>query len=211
MRDYTWIIEHWIEIFGAITGIIYVFLEIRKSIWLWPVGIVTSMIYVSVFFTSKFYADMSLQVYYIVISFYGFYLWRFGTGTRKKREALVPSAERIKPPDVSRTPLSIVRWLGGIYIVLHAAMWYILANFTDSPVAFWDSFTTALSVIATWMLARKYIEHWLLWVVVNIVSMILYIYKGLYPTTILFLVYTVMALVGYREWLREIKDNGKSF
>lgn len=210
MSDYTWITEHWIEIFGAVTGIIYVFLEIRKSIWLWPVGIVTSMIYVSVFFTSKFYADMSLQFYYILISFYGFYVWRFGTGIRKNGEAMVPPAEKIKPPDVTRTPIDIVWWLVGIYIVLHAAMWYTLAHFTDSPVAFWDSFTTALSVIATWMLARKYIEHWILWVIVNIVSMILYIYKGLYPTTILFLVYTVMAMVGYREWLRDIKVPCKS-
>jgi len=94
------------------------------------------------------------------------------------------------------------------YIILHAAMWYVLSRHTDSPVAGWDSFTTALSVIATWMLARKYIEHWLIWIVVNIVSMILYLYKGLYPTTLLFLVYTIMAVAGYREWRSDMKKYG---
>jgi nicotinamide mononucleotide transporter len=204
MSYYTWITSNWLEIFGAAAGIIYVFLEIRQNIWLWPVGIVTSAVYVVVFFTSKFYADMGLQVYYVLISFYGFYVWRFGVGTGKKREAQVPPEEKIKPLKVSRTPVKIAFRLAVLYVVLHGVMWYILANFTDSPVAFWDSFTTAVSVIATWMLARKYIEHWMLWVVVNIVSMILYIYKGLYPTTVLFMVYTVMAVVGYREWRREI-------
>ena len=73
-----WITEHWLEIFGALAGIIYVLLEIRQNIWLWPVGIVTSSVYIIVFFTSKFYADMSLQVYYLVISFYGWYAWSYG-------------------------------------------------------------------------------------------------------------------------------------
>ena len=75
-----WLSNNWIEIFGAITGIIYVFLEIRQNIWLWPVGIVTSAVYIIVFFTSKFYADMSLQGYYLVISFVGWYWWVRGAG-----------------------------------------------------------------------------------------------------------------------------------
>ncbi|MDX9930393.1 MAG: nicotinamide riboside transporter PnuC [Bacteroidales bacterium] len=221
-----WITGHWLEIFGALTGIIYVFLEIRQNIWLWPVGIVTSSVYIIVFFTSKFYADMGLQVYYLVISFYGWYAWRHGTrnpgpctrnpepGTLNPEPCtLNPEPGTLNPepctrnPETlhpARTPLPLALKLAAGYVVLHATMWYLLANHTDSPVAGWDSFTTALSVIATWMLARKYIEHWIIWIVVNIVSMILYIYKGLYPTTALFLVYTVMAFAGYREWRSDI-------
>ncbi|MFO7574676.1 MAG: nicotinamide riboside transporter PnuC [Bacteroidales bacterium] len=257
-----WITEHWLEIFGALAGIVYVLLEIRQNIWLWPVGIVTSSVYIIVFFTSKFYADMSLQVYYLVISFYGWYAWSYGTlnqdrrhkgelttegsnpvpGTRypvpltrnqnrdrrepgelttegskpetrtetgESRASSRPKGVNQKPETliVTPTPLRLVVKLAGVYIILHAAMWYILANHTDSPVAGWDSFTTALSVIATWMLARKYIEHWILWIIVNIISMILYIYKGLYPTTVLFFVYALMAIVGYREWSRDMKSN----
>ena len=75
-----WLSDNWIEIFGAVTGIIYVFLEIRQNIWLWPVGIITSAVYIVVFFTSKFYADMGLQVYYLVISVLGWYWWVRGAG-----------------------------------------------------------------------------------------------------------------------------------
>ncbi len=100
-----WLSNNWIEIFGAITGIIYVFLEIRQNIWLWPVGIVTSAVYIIVFFTSKFYADMSLQVYYLVISFVGWYWWIRGGrrqaagGRRKEMEKVevswLPSQEGV--------------------------------------------------------------------------------------------------------------------
>ena len=81
-----WISNNYIEIFGAVTGIVYVFLEIRQTIWLWPVGIITSAVYIWVFFTSKFYADMSLQGYYLVISIFGWYWWTRGMngGTREK-------------------------------------------------------------------------------------------------------------------------------
>ena len=232
-----WITEHWLEIFGAFAGIVYVLLEIRQNIWLWPVGIVTSSVYIIVFFTSKFYADMSLQVYYVVISFYGWYVWHHGTRNTQPATHNTQHATRDTQPETrtepglpgelttegskpepctlnpepctlrpTPTPLRLGVKLAGVYIILHAAMWYILARHTDSPVAGWDSFTTALSVIATWMLARKYLEHWILWMIINIVSMILYIYKGLYPTTVLFLVYTVMAFVGYREWRRDMKS-----
>jgi nicotinamide mononucleotide transporter PnuC len=108
MNNITWFTTHWIEIFGAITGILYVFLEIRKSIWLWPVGIITSAIYVSVFFTSKFYADMGLQIYYVVISFYGFYVWRYGTGAGEKVDTQVPTEDSSVPVKVTHTPLTII-------------------------------------------------------------------------------------------------------
>jgi nicotinamide mononucleotide transporter len=208
MQIIAWITEHWLEFFGAAAGIIYVFLEIRQNIWLWPVGIITSAVYIIVFFTSKFYADMSLQVYYVAISFYGFYVWRFGTKasstTHDNNSAVAGDTHKSVPLRVSRTPRTLIIRLAAIYLALHTGMWYVLANFTDSPVAGWDSFTTALSVVATWMLARKYIEHWILWIVVNIVSLILYIYKGLYPTTLLFVVYTIMAFVGYRAWRKDM-------
>lgn len=80
MMFYNWLSNNWVEIFGAVTGIIYVFLEIRQHLWLWPVGVFTSAVYIWVFFMGKFYADMSLQVYYLVISFLGWYWWLRGTG-----------------------------------------------------------------------------------------------------------------------------------
>ena len=90
-----------------------------------------------------------------------------------------------------------------------AGIWYVLSHYTDSEVPLGDAFTTALAVVATWMLAHKYIEHWHLWVVANIVSVALYLYKGLYPTVILYLVYTGMAVYGYLEWKKDLRKNGK--
>jgi nicotinamide mononucleotide transporter len=136
---------------------------------------------------------MGLQTYYVLISIYGWYWWIRG-GRQYKSDSL--------PVTVISRKLSAILFL--IFIFLFAGIWYVLVNYTDSPVPLGDAFTTALSVIATWMLARKIIEHWILWVIADIVSMGLYIYKGLYPTVVLFAIYTVMAVVGYREWRKSI-------
>ena len=188
-----WWSNHYIEIFGALTGILYVILEIRQSIWLWPVGLITSAIYIWVFFTSKFYADMGLQTYYVIISIYGWYWWLKG-GKRYNIESL----------PVTRASIKTLIILFTVFVVLFALLWYVLLSYTDSPVPVGDAFTTALSIVATWMLARKIIEHWMLWVIADLVSMGLYIYKGLYPTVVLFAVYTIMAVIGYREWKKAI-------
>ncbi len=191
-----WLADHYIEVFGALTGIIYVILEIRQSIWLWPLGLITSALYVWVFFTNKFYADMGLQSYYVLISIYGWYWWLRG-GEKYNTDSL----------PVTRISLKLAGILVFVFILLFAGIWYILLNYTDSPVPLGDAFTTALSIVATWMLARKIIEHWILWVIADLVSMGLYIYKGLYPTVILFAVYTLMAVIGYREWRKTMGQN----
>jgi nicotinamide mononucleotide transporter len=197
-----WISENYIEIFGAITGIIYVIFEIRQTIWLWPLGIVTSGVYVWIFFTSKLYADMSLQGYYVIISILGWYWWLRGrsgereSGRMGEGEKIVLQVSRLK------RKTGIV--LCVVFIILYILMWLILSGLTDSPVPGWDAFLTSLSIVATWMLARKIYEHWLLWIVVNILSVILYFTRGLYPTVILYLVYAVMSFTGLRIWKKTI-------
>ena len=202
-----WLFVHYIEIFGAFTGIIYVFLEIKRNIWLWPLGIVTSAVYIYVFYQSKFYADMGLQWYYLFISIYGWIIW----GRAKKIENAGSKedgeSERVREEKgivISNIKYRQIMVLSLITGFLFVVIWFILVRFTDSTIPGWDAFTTALSISATWMLARKIIEHWYLWVIVNLVSIGLYIYKGLYPTVILFIVYTLMAFAGYREWRKNI-------
>lgn len=213
-----WLSNNWIEIFGAITGIIYVFLEIRQNIWLWPVGIITSAVYIIVFFISKFYADMSLQGYYLVISCVGWYWWvkgmehrAQGTGQETKR---LSSSEGLRVGNeegqgdvklrVTRLKLKTGIILSIIFVLLYFLLWYMLSGLTDSPVPEWDSFITSLSIIATWMLARKIYEHWFLWIVVNIASSVIFMTRGLYPTVILYMVYLVMSFVGLIEWKRSL-------
>jgi nicotinamide mononucleotide transporter len=184
----------WLEIFGVLTGIIYVILEVKQNRLLWPLGLLTSATYVYIFFQGKFYADMGLQVYYVLISIYGWYYWSRG-------------GERTDSGDLpvvrgSRKQLLI---LFLIFVLSWTGIYFLLDRLTDSTVPVGDSFTTALAIVATWMLARKIIEHWFLWIMANLVSIALYIYKGLYPTVILYAVYTAMAVYGYLAWKSTMK------
>ncbi len=194
-----WITGNSVEVFGAAAGIIYVILEIRQSLWLWPIGIATSAAYIWIFFTARLYADMSLQVYYVLISIIGWYWWI--TGRQNNKDG---SSEKKKMP-VSRLKVKpgIVLFitLAGIYSIIYL----VLYRFTDSPVPGWDAFITSVSVIATWMLARKIYEHWWLWIAVNSVSVTLCIMRGLYPTAVLYSIYGIMSVVGLAEWRKSIK------
>jgi nicotinamide mononucleotide transporter len=185
----------WIEIFGVITGIIYVILEVKQNRLLWPLGIVTSAAYIYIFFTGKFYADMGLQVYYVLISIYGWYYWSRGGAKGAKAELPVV---RITRQQLLLLFLTFVAAWVGIY--------FLLDHYTDAAVPLGDSFTTALAIVATWMLTRKIIEQWFLWIIANVVSIALYIYKGLYPTVILYAVYAGMAVYGYLEWKRSMHN-----
>jgi len=191
----------WIEIFGVVTGILYVILEVKQNRMLWPLGIVTSAAYVYIFFTGKFYADMGLQVYYVLISIYGWYYWSRGGDRADSGELPVV---RINRQQLLLLFLTFALAWAGIY--------FVLDRYTDSTVPLGDSFTTALAIVATWMLTRKIIEQWFLWIIANVVSIGLYIYKGLYPTVILYAVYAGMAVYGYMEWKRcmnkKLEDEG---
>lgn len=184
-----WLQNNYIEVLGAVTGLIYLYLEIRQNIWLWPLGIVTSALYIYIFFVSKFYADMGLQVYYLIISIYGWWYWLHG-GKMDAKDSL----------PVARIDIKTTIILIPITIAIFGLIALILVKYTDSPVPYGDAFTTALSITATWMLARKIIDMWWLWMIVNAVSLGLYIYKGLYPTSVLFLFYFSMSIVGFIEW-----------
>lgn len=190
----SWLTEHWVEILGLVFSLLYLFFSIRQSILLWPMGIISAMLYMVVFYQSKFYADMGLNGYYFFISIYGWVLWT----KRKGGEGLPVSGIRLKQGLVLLT----------FTAVIFAATGIILDRLTDSPVPYWDAFTTALSFTATWMLARKIIEHWILWVIIDVVSMALYLYRGLYPTLVLFAVYTVMAVFGYLQWKKTLQNSG---
>lgn len=191
-----WLSGNKIELLGAILGLLYIFLSIRQSILTWPTGLLTSLLYTYVFFETGFYADMGLQVYYVVISIYGWYYWLKGAKNKSNIDHNDLPVRNISKNLFTKLTLLTVF----IYILLVL----ILLNFTDSDVPYMDSLTTALSIVATWMLAKKYIEHWLIWIFVDFVSAGLYVYKNLWPTVILFGVYTVMAVLGYMEWKKDV-------
>jgi len=189
-----WIVDHYFEIIAAALGFVAIFLQIRQNVWYWLVSIVMVSMYIYIYIDARLYADMSLQVYYLVISFYGWYAWLFGKKVNDHNSALPVSATAQR-----------LRWvLGIISVVLFFFIGWFLSYFTNSDLPYWDSFTTSLSFVATWMLARKKIENWLIWVVVDAVSAVIYVYKELYPTAVLFLFLTALAVVGYRQWQKDL-------
>ncbi|NQU53272.1 MAG: nicotinamide mononucleotide transporter [Bacteroidetes bacterium] len=189
-----WLLSNKVELLGAILGILYIFFSIQQNILTWPTGLVTSALYIVIFLNSKLYADMGLQVYYVIISIYGWYFWIKG----KK-------SETNKAVQVRRVSKSLWFKLSTICIGIYFIILFIL-KFTDSDIAALDALTTALSIVATWMLAKKYLEHWLIWIFVDLLSSGMYVYKNLWPTVILFLVYTFMAYFGYVEWKKDFKS-----
>lgn len=193
----SWIIEHYFELIAAGLGFVAIFLQIRQNAWYWLVSIIMVSMYIYIYIDAKLYADMSLQVYYLAISFYGWYLWLFGSRSNHHK----------MPITVTYTSTALRRLLLIISIVLFLAMAWFLIYFTDSDLPYWDSFTTSLSFVATWMLARKKIENWVIWIVVDAVSVGIYIYKGLYPTAVLFFFLTLLAVVGYRQWKKDMQQS----
>jgi nicotinamide mononucleotide transporter len=183
---------NWIEIVGAILSLIYLYLSIKQKVSLWFFGILSSVFYMVVFFQSKLYADLSLQLYYVVISIYGWINWKRGKqGT----------GEELPPAQMSKRlwfNLSIAT------VIIYFVYYLVLVNFTDSTVPKADSLVGALSIIGTWLLARKYIENWLVWIVADGLCVGLYVYKGLYPTVILFVIYTVLSVDGYLQWRKSM-------
>ncbi len=191
---YHWLIENYVEVLGVVTSLIYLYFSVRQIIWLWPFGILSSALFIWIFFSSKFYADMGLQVYYLGISVYGWIYWIRG-GKRDGGQYKLP---------VTRISGRQAWLLVGLGTAMFLGIVAILKYFTDSDVPWGDGFTTAASIAATWMLARKMLEHWLVWIVVDTVAAGLYFYKGLYPSTVLYVIYATIAVLGYIQWKRDL-------
>lgn len=188
----------YIEIIGALVGILYLYLEYKASIYLWPVGVLMPLFYIYIFFVSRFYADMAFNVYYLGASVYGWIKWY--RSTQKEDEPLV----------IAYTPVRLLLPLLSVFGLLFVVIWWILYHYTDSVAPIGDAFTTALSIIAMWMLAHKLIEQWWLWTVVNVVSCALYYWKGLYPTALLFVIYSIVPAFGYIQWKKQINTTDEN-
>lgn len=176
-----------LEYIGTLLGLIYLWLEYRANAWLWVVGIIMPAVYIVVYYQAGLYADFGINIYYVLAGLYGLWAWQFGQKENKE----LP---------ITRCPLNRFAALSLAFIVLLAAIYVVLVKFTDSNVPLADSFTTALSIVGMYMLARKYVEQWLAWIAVDAVCTVLYIYKELYATSALYALYTLIAIVGYRKW-----------
>ena len=144
-----------IEIIGAVIGLTYLFLEYKANVWLWPVGILMSLFYVFIFFHGKFYADAAVYLYYIGANTYGLLKW-----TQSRRQRLLADNSSVEELVITHVPAKRILPIAAVTVVLWAFFYWILSTLTDSPVPVEDAFTTALSIVAMWMLAQKYLEQW---------------------------------------------------
>jgi nicotinamide mononucleotide transporter len=192
---FLWIFDRSLEIIATIAGLLYIIYSVERNILLWPYGIVSSAIFVYVCFHAGIYADMGLYVYYVIIGFYGWYHWHQGVSN---------SNGGVNLP-IKKTTLKQGCWLFLLTLAIYFILLYILKHYTNSNIPYWDSITTAVSITATWMLTQKMMEQWILWIIVDSITIGLYFYKGLYPAITLYLVYTILSFTGYLEWNKEWK------
>lgn len=186
--------QHGLDLFTTILGLIYIWLEYRASIWLWFFGIVMPALDIYLYWSHGLYGDAGMAGYYTLAAVYGFMIWKFKK-TRKTHQPL----PIIHMPH--RHYLSVVI----AFFTAWGVTYYILISFTNSTVPVLDSFTNAMSFIGLWALARKYLEQWFFWIVVDVVCTILYIQKGIPFKAILYGLYVVIAIFGYRKWKQMTK------
>ena len=183
------------EVVGVATGILGVWLTTRQKIWCWPVGLISVLAFIVVFFEAKLYAAMGLQAIYVVLVVYGWYAWLHGGADHG--ELLV-----------SRVPSRILVPLAAAGLASTALLGVWLQRRTDESLPFLDAFTTSFSLVAQWMQTRKHLENWLLWIVVDLIYIGMSLTQGLRLTAGLYLVYVVLALVGYRDWRKSMATVG---
>lgn len=182
----------WLELVAMLLALAYVILAAQGSIWCWPAAFISTAIYTIIFYDVSLLMDSALNVYYLVMAVYGFWLWNKHS----------PSGD-----EQSSAPLTIVSWAAVwhlkaclILLILSVVLGYIMANTTTASFPYIDTFTTVFAVFSTYLVAQKVLENWLYWIIIDAVSIYLYIEKGLIPTAVLFTLYVIIAVFGYLKW-----------
>ncbi|MFT4926639.1 MAG: nicotinamide mononucleotide transporter [Phenylobacterium sp.] len=195
--------SHW-EYVAVALSLAYLLLAMKQSLWCWPAAFFSTLIYTVLFYNGALLMDSLLNVFYMAMAFYGWYSWHQGSN----KPHMETTAKEVLPIQ-TLSPLKH-GWMIVITLAISLALGYLMDNYTHADFAYLDSITTCFSVVATWLIARKVLENWLWWVVIDAVSIYLYINKGYYPTTILFSLYTLMAAWGYLQWRQEVLSGNNS-
>lgn len=182
-----------LDITTAALGLAYILLEWKASKWMWVVGAVMQILGIILYYQKGLYADCGMEFYYLAVTVYGFIAWTRGT-SRKQALAIT---------HVKGTVAML--WLA-VLMTCWAVIYWLLVTFTDSTVPLADSFTTALSIVGIWALAHKYVEQWLIWIAVDVVTCVLYFYKEIPFKASLYALYVVIAVFGYFSWKRKAKE-----
>jgi nicotinamide mononucleotide transporter len=184
-----WQHQSLLEVIGVITGLLCVYLAAKNNIWNWPIAIISVAIYIFIFYDSHLFADMGLQVYFLITNIYGWYFW-----SRKPNAEQKTPVMRIKKTEII---LSIVA------IIVFTFILGSVLKYTTASYPYIDSFCTACSLVAQVFLARKVLENWLIWIFVDIIYVGVYLFKDLHLTAIMYAIYVGIALLGYIDWKKD--------
>ena len=187
-----------IEIFGLCTGTLSIALLIKQNIWTWPLGIAYTLASLYIFFTAKLYADFALHIFFLVMSFYGWYYWLQGKNGHDPELPVSNEGKKVLAYSIFICVLAI-NLTGNLFTI-----------YTDADLPYWDNTTSILSILAIWLQGRKKIECWMFWLIIDILSVGIYFYKELYFYTLLYLIYVVMAFLGYKAWRESYRNDQRN-
>lgn len=192
-------LDRTLEISGFLIGLLYLWWEYHADPKMWFANIAMPTVSFWVYYRAGLYADFAMNCYYFVMAIYGYMVWTMG----------------LRKHGAAAKAITGIGWrrllvMAPVFALIYAALTYWLVEWTDSTVPYWDAFTTAMSIVATWMLARKYLEQWLAWIAVDAVCVGLYWYKDRPFYALLYLLYTVIAVFGYMKWRRMMKAQATS-
>jgi nicotinamide mononucleotide transporter len=180
----------WLEILAFGLAIAMVVCNIRVNVLGWPLAIASSLLYFLLFWKSRLYGDAALQIFFVVVAAWGWWQWLRGTDA---------SGQALRVRELGARG----RWVAlGALAIAWPATGLFLRRFTDTDVPWWDAFPTAASVLGQWLLGRKYVENWPVWIGVNVVGVALFAYKGLWLTVVLYALFVAMSFAGWRAWRR---------
>ncbi|MDI9355596.1 MAG: nicotinamide riboside transporter PnuC [Chitinophagaceae bacterium] len=182
-----------LEIFAVFFGVISVWFAKKKNVYVYPTGLINTSIYVYICFSAKLYADMTINMYYVVMSIYGWVLWSKKT---QRQNGTLAITHNTKIENIKSIFFAFISFV---------LLFFILEKYTDSDVPFLDSITTSLFFVAMWLMAKKKIEHWIFWIVGDIIVIPLFFYKELYFTSFQYIIFTCIAFLGLWEWRKSIK------
>lgn len=186
----------WLEFTAVIFGLLSVWFARNENIWVYPTGLVNVGLYVYICLFAKLYADMGINIFYFIMSVYGWYNW----GKYDENKMHIP---------ISRCSNLQFLYSFIIFVISFIVLYLVLKQYTDSTVPIWDSITTAIFIVAMWLQTIKKIENWLYWIIGNSLVIPLFVYKNLVLTGIQFLIFLIIAISGYYEWLKKLKADEK--
>jgi nicotinamide mononucleotide transporter len=186
-----------LEIAASVLSLISVWLVAKEKIWCWPTGIVSVFIYTWIFYQTKLYSDALLQLAFAAMQIFGWINWQKNTSLQFDL-----NIRSIKKAEISA---------GLVFIALTSViLGWLMFNYTNADFSFLDAACTAISLFAQFLLSRKIIQSWLLWILVDVIYVFIYFQKGLYPTAFLYTLFVVMAILGYINWKNRMQQKSNN-